>query len=242
MSEKKGGKQPLGRAAAVGLTREKIIEEAIRMIDENGLAAFSIRDLGRRLKVYPAAIYWHIGGSKADLFGEISGGLTNNIMSRDDISDDWQETLRRLFHRFRARLHEHPNAAPLLGAQMRSNGAPNAAWVEIILTALDQAGFCGQGRVDAFNALVGCLEGYTTMELGPAPDGSEDWAQSFDDRMAELDPATYPQLTGAYPEMRNRAFVTRWQNGSVAPLDSGYDLALELLLEGLAARAGRAQD
>ncbi|MCA0920898.1 TetR/AcrR family transcriptional regulator [Pseudooceanicola nanhaiensis] len=239
MSDKSTKKPALGRAAAIGLSKEQIIAEAILLIDEAGLGAFSIRELSRRLKVYPAAIYWHVGGSKADLFGEISGGLTANLMPPQEVSPDWRETLRALFRRFRARLHEHPNAAPLLGAQMKSNGAPNAPWVEIILQALQQAGFEGQERIDAFNALVGGLEGFITMELGPAPEGSEDWADSFDERMNQLDPQEYPLLTASYPEMRNRAFVTRWRNGSDSPLDGGFELLLDTLILGLEARRAR---
>ena len=61
-------KRPLGRAAAIGLTRERIVEEAIALIDDEGLTGFSVRALARRLQVYPTALYWHVGGAKADLF------------------------------------------------------------------------------------------------------------------------------------------------------------------------------
>ncbi|MEW9526842.1 TetR/AcrR family transcriptional regulator C-terminal domain-containing protein [Agrobacterium radiobacter] len=230
-------KRPLGRAAAIGLTRERIVEEAIALIDDEGLAGFSVRALARRLHVYPTALYWHVGGAKADLFAEISGSLIATLVKPDEVSDDWRETIRILFRRFRARVHEHPRAAPLLGPHIRSNGAPNAPWVEIILRALTKAGFDGQGLINAFNAVVGALEGYVTIELAAdsGTTGSE-WVKAFDKGLDDLDPKEFPLVTQQLPAMYNRSFVMRWQNGEAAPMDDGYDFLLETLILGLEAK------
>ncbi|MBP0615098.1 TetR/AcrR family transcriptional regulator [Jiella mangrovi] len=228
----------LGRAAAVGLTRERIVDAAIDLIDRKGLDALTMRELSRQLDVYPTAIYWHIGGSKADLFSDIAGALTAGMIDPEDTCADWRDTLRLLFRRFRERVHRHPNAAPLLGAQMRSNGAPNAPWVEIILAALSQAGYRDQAMVDAFNALVGGLVGFVTMELAPGPaEQTAEWEKSFEVRLDELDDERFPHTRRALPLMLNRAFVMRWKNGSECPLDTGFDALLESLLKGLELRA-----
>ncbi|WP_448955547.1 TetR/AcrR family transcriptional regulator [Labrys neptuniae] len=236
-------KRHVGRAAAIGLTRERIVEAAIALIDEEGLAGFSVRALARRLNVYPAALYWHVGGDKTDLLAEISGALIAGLMSPTDLPDDWRDTIRRLFRRFRASVHEHPHAAPLLGPHIRSNGAPNAPWVEIILKALTQAGFEGQALIDAFNAVVGALEGYITMELAAdgASEGSE-WVQAFDRGLDGLDAASFPLVKQYLPRMYNRAFVMRWKSGDVAPLDEGYDFLIETLILGLERQAERSRE
>lgn len=236
-SEPSSQKRLVGRAAAIGLTRERIVEEAIALIDDDGLQGFSIRALARRLNVYPSALYWHIGGAKADLFAEISGTLMAGLMTPADKPDDWKDTIRILFHRFRANVHAHPRAAPLLGPHIRSNGAPNAPWVEATLQALSVAGFSGEGLVNAFNAVVGALEGYITIEL--AADGGEqgsEWVTTFDRELEALDADHYPLVTALLPLMYNRAFVMRWKSGTEAPLDSGYDFLLETLLRGLEAQ------
>lgn len=233
-------KRRLGRAAAIGLTRERVVEAAISLIDEEGLAAFSVRALARRLNVFPAALYWHAGGKKTDLFAEISGALIAGLMSPDDFSDDWRETIRLLFRRFRSRVHEHPNAAPLLGPSIRSNGAPNAPWVEIVLTALTQAGFKDQGLIDAFNSVVGALEGFVTIELAGqgAVEGS-DWVRTFDADLEALDASQFPLLKRHLPKMYNRAFVTRWKSGDAAPLEESYKFLIETLILGLEAQISR---
>lgn len=236
-------KRLVGRAAAIGLTRERVVEAAIGLIDDEGLAGFSVRALARRLNVYPAALYWHVRGTRADLFADISGALFASLMTLEDLPEDWRETIRLLFQRFRARVHEHPNAAPLLGPHIRSNGAPNAPWVEVVLQALTQAGFEGQSLIDAFNAVVGALEGYITIELAAdGVDEDSDFVQWFDAGLEALEPARFPLVTRNLPHMYNRSFVMRWKSGDVAPLDRGYDFLIETLILGLETQVRRGRN
>lgn len=228
----------LGRAAEKGLSREAIVAAAIALIDEDGLAAFSIRALARRLGVYPTAIYWHIGGAKDDLYSEITATMTAGLMRPDEAAADWRDTLRILFRRYRAAAHEHPDIAALIGAQIKSNGPPHAGLVEIVVAALRQAGYDGDPLIDAFNALIGGLFGYVTMELAPPPQRDLDaWEASFADRLAALDADRFPETARILPRMRNRAFALRWKNGAAVPLDGGYEALLENLIAGIAARA-----
>lgn len=233
-------KKGIGRAAAIGLNKRQIVDAAIRLIDQNGLEEFSIRALARSLKVFPTALYWHIGGAKADLIADVSGRLLANLMRRDEIQPDWQDTLRLLFRRFRKRLHQHPNFAPAFGAQIRSNGAPNAPWVEIVLTALTTAGYSGKPLVDAFNALLGGVEGFITMELATMPPKGSDFVSDFQSGLRGLDAESYPLTVRHLPDMLNRSFVLRWKNGAHAPLDGGFEFLLEALLASIKAKAPQA--
>lgn len=169
--------------------------------------------------------------------------LRFGLMTAEEVPGDWRETIRLLFHRFRASVHAHPRAAPLLGPHIRSNGAPNAPWVEVTLQALSDAGFKGQALINALNAVVGALEGYITIEL--AADGATegtDWVKALDAGLDALDTARFPLVTRHLPQMYNRAFVMRWKSGSVAPLDDGYDFLVETLLLGLEAQANRSRN
>ncbi|MEJ2624142.1 MAG: TetR family transcriptional regulator [Pseudolabrys sp.] len=232
------GKAPVGRPAQIGLTRDRIVDAAIALIDEKGLAGFSMRELSRALGVYPATIYWHVGNAKEYLFAEIAAAITSNLMTVDEMHADWRETLRILFHRYRDAVGKHPNVAQLLGAELKSNGPPNAPMVEIVLRTLKQAGYSGQPLVDAFNAVIGGLAGYVTMEFGPAPpDGEGEWAQIMSERLDALDVEAFPAIAEYMPLMRNKSFVLRWQNGSSVPLTGGYDCLIESLIAGLEHRS-----
>jgi len=236
--ERKSGKKPRGRAAAVGLTKAGIVAAAVRQIDEKGLAAFSIRDLARTLGVSAGNIYWHVGGAKEDLFAEISASITVSVSENLAPGMDWQERLRSVFLSYRDLVRDHANVAPLLGAQLKSNGVANLAWVEVVLGALQEAGYEGEMMRDAFNALIGGLAGFVTMEFAPGPaDNLEDWEAIFAERLAAIDPAHYPLTHAVLPDISNRIFVLRWQNGATISYTSSFELLLDLLIDGLAARA-----
>ncbi|MCA0938774.1 TetR/AcrR family transcriptional regulator [Salipiger pacificus] len=233
-------KPPRGRAAAIGLTRAQIVEAAIAQIDARGLSAFSLRELARGLGVSPAVIYWHVGGSKEDLFAAIAATITGGLVAAQDPHAPWTERLSQVFHAYRAAVHRHPNISPLLGAQMKSNGNSSLDWIETVLRALADGGFQGTALRDAFNALIGGLCGFVTMELAPAPlseDGA--WESRVAERLAAVDPEAYPLTHAALPQLANRIFVLRWQNGAEVSYDESFSALLELLIDGLALRAAR---
>ncbi|MBD8893625.1 TetR/AcrR family transcriptional regulator [Roseibium litorale] len=232
------GKSPRGRAAVIGLTKAQVVAAAIKQIDEKGLPSFSLRELARSLNVSPAVIYWHVGGGKEDLFAEISASITSELSHELDPSQNWKERLRAVFLRYRQLVHIHPNVSPLLGAQMKSNGVANLDWVETVLSALVDAGYEGEALKDAFNALIGGLAGFVTMELATAPTETQDeWEDLFARRVAGIDPKLYPITHSVLPTVTNRIFVLRWQNGVRIPYDSSFELLLDLLIEGLDMRA-----
>jgi TetR/AcrR family transcriptional regulator, tetracycline repressor protein len=47
------------------LTRERILAEALRLVDEQGLPALTMRALGTRLGVDPMSPYNHVPGKRA---------------------------------------------------------------------------------------------------------------------------------------------------------------------------------
>lgn len=242
INDDKKGKSPRGRAAAIGLSKNQVVSAAVAQIDEKGLAAFSLRELARSLGVSPAVIYWHVGGAKEDLFAEISASITGSLSDSLDPDMPWDARLRQVFRNYRTLVHRHPAVAPLLGAQMKSNGVANLDWVETILKALHEGGYRGDALRPAFNVLVGGLAGFVTMELAPAPvakPGSEGdgWQELFAERVAQIDPELYPLTAAALPDITNRIFVLRWQNGAVVSYGESFELLLDLLIEGLKARA-----
>ncbi|WP_107978416.1 TetR/AcrR family transcriptional regulator C-terminal domain-containing protein [Allosediminivita pacifica] len=213
-----------------------------RLQHQSRLAAFSLRELARTLGVSPAVIYWHVGGTKEDLFAEISASITGSLSASLDDGMPWDSRLRQVFRNYRTLVHRHPAVAPLLGAQMKSNGVANLDWVETILTALEEGGYRGDALRPAFNVLVGGLAGFVTMELAPAPvtrPGSDSgkWQALFAERVGQIDPQRYPLTARALPDISNRIFVLRWQNGADIPYGDSFELLLDLLIEGLKARA-----
>ncbi|MGO4384255.1 TetR family transcriptional regulator [Specibacter sp. RAF43] len=61
-------------AAAMTLTREHVVDAAMTILREYGLADLSMRRLARDLGVQPGALYWHVK-NKQDLLTVLSGRI-----------------------------------------------------------------------------------------------------------------------------------------------------------------------
>ena len=215
-----------------GLTRERVVAEALARSDEDGLAAFSLRELARRLDVYPTAIYWHVPGRNALLAAVVAMAL-RDIRPRGD-PRDWQAWIAELLHGFRGAMRAHPNIAPLIGAQLVSNAAIDADLIEDILGALRHAGFGDERIVGAYNTVIAAMSGFATMEFAPLPqDEPVQWAQEQARRVRELGSSLRPNLSGLMDRLENRAFILRWQNGRSAPLDDSFAAYVDCVVQGM---------
>jgi AcrR family transcriptional regulator len=216
----------------VGLTREVIVAAALDEIDRSGLDAFSLRALARTLGVKPNTIAWHIG-SRDMLLADVVALLMRDVVPPPGASRTWQAWIRELFGRYRAAIRRHPNAAALVGAGIVSNVRADLALVEAILRTLAEAGFPESMIGDAYCAIHAAMIGFTTQEFARMPDEIEGWREEMRERLARVDPAAYPVLSRHLPRLANRAFILRWQNGTEAPLDSGFELFVSCVIAGL---------
>ncbi|MFZ4408180.1 MAG: TetR/AcrR family transcriptional regulator C-terminal domain-containing protein [Paracraurococcus sp.] len=217
------------------LTRERIVATALGVLDDTGAEGFSLREVARRLEVYPASLYWHMGGGRDVLLAAAAGAvLTDLVPPAAKGPEDWRDWLRALFHRYRAAVRRHPRAAPVLGSQLVSNAGVDLGLVEALLATLSLAGFRNQALADAYNATVAAMLGFTTLEFAAMP--AEDpaaWERLLRARVEGVDPAAYPMVATHLPVLLNRGFILRWRSGADAPLDSGFDAYVEAFLRGL---------
>jgi AcrR family transcriptional regulator len=99
------------------LSREFILEQALSILDQEGLEALTLRRLGEGMDFSYTAIYRHIPG-KAALLEGITETLWLKALNRlgsgshDDAT--WQSILEHVAVNLRDTLLEHPNAIPLL--------------------------------------------------------------------------------------------------------------------------------
>jgi AcrR family transcriptional regulator len=228
--------RPRKRAAAPpadkGLTEEKIIAAALRQIDAVGLSNFSLRDVARALKVYPTAVYWYVKG-RDELLGRVVAYATQEVLP-PAISADWKAWLREMFHRYRRAIQQHPNIAPLIGTQLRANGGIRVDLIGRLLDTLVTAGFSDEQLVDAYNVVIGALVGFVSQELAALPsENPAKWAELHRKRISTLDVMAHPTLARYLPMLANKAFIMRWSNGTEVPLDSSFDMFVEVIIAGL---------
>jgi AcrR family transcriptional regulator len=99
-----------------GLTRERILEAALRYIDERGVDALSMHKLGAELGVKGMSLYNHVA-NKDDVLDGVVVLLWAEVEATAELKDDWSDSLRSFAHALRAIMRRHPNAASLVGSQ-----------------------------------------------------------------------------------------------------------------------------
>ncbi|MEV8318040.1 TetR/AcrR family transcriptional regulator [Streptomyces sp. NPDC059900] len=115
-----------------GLDRERITEATVRLLDEEGLAKFSMRRLAADLNVTAMSVYWYVD-TKDDLLelalDAAAGEMT--LPGPEPVTPDrWRETMRELAQEYRAMLVRHAWVSPLIGNFL--NVGPN--WIKFALS------------------------------------------------------------------------------------------------------------
>ncbi|WP_375690035.1 TetR/AcrR family transcriptional regulator [Pseudooceanicola sp. LIPI14-2-Ac024] len=221
---------------APGLSKERIVETAIRIIDTEGLDSFSVRNVAKALEVYPTAIYWYTP-SRHLLVAEVISAVLCDLVP--DAGLGWQDWLRELFRRYRAIIATHPNVAPLIGVNLVSNASLDLDLIEGILSKLEGAGFEGPGLIAAYNAVIGGMVGFTTQEFAMMPPDADEVEKDLSTLPQHLSPEDHPVLARHAAAMLNNAFILRWQNGADRPMEAGFSLYVEALVTGLEAQLPR---
>jgi TetR/AcrR family transcriptional regulator, tetracycline repressor protein len=215
-----------------GLTEQKIVAAALAQIDDVGLSKFSLRDVARALHVYPTAVYWYVNG-RDELLGRVVAFATRDVVP-PAVGADWKACLREMFNRYRRAIQQHPNIAPLVGTQLRANGGIRADLIEGVLSLLVTAGFSEELLIDAYNVIIGALVGFVTQELAAMPsENPTKWAEIHRKRISTLDVMAHPTLARYLPKLANKAFIMRWSNGVEVPLDSSFDMFVDVIILGL---------
>ncbi len=93
------------------LSREEILRTGLRLVDQEGLEALTMRKLAQVLGVDPMTIYRHVENKEALL-----SGLAEALWAEVEVPDDpsWEAILRSLARSLRSLAHAHPHAYILL--------------------------------------------------------------------------------------------------------------------------------
>ena len=103
----------MGRPKKALISRRKTLEVALRIIDEEGLEALSIRRLGDELNVRGISLYYHFPSKEHILVGACELALSE-VRTPHSSNIDWHEWLIENARRYYQALLAHPNLIPIL--------------------------------------------------------------------------------------------------------------------------------
>lgn len=121
------------------LSRELIIDTALRVTLEQPTTPLTLTRLGAELSADPTALYRHFR-NRDELVRELGDHLFGEVAVMIDASGDWQEVLRDIAVTMRRVMLQRPALAADLG--VRFTGGPNErAGAAVIFDVLRRAGF-----------------------------------------------------------------------------------------------------
>ncbi|WP_439678079.1 TetR/AcrR family transcriptional regulator [Embleya sp. MST-111070] len=199
------------------LTRARIIQAAVALLDEEGMERLTMRRLAEKLQVGATTLYWHVA-TKDDvidlavdaIFGEAPVPTGHTASPRDDIAaliNDWRQAMLR-----------HPWAATVPSRQRPLIGPNFLTWMEFLQSALLRAGLA-ENRLNPatwalYNHVMGATATQSSLQLSPEETRiGQEYLESQRD--------CYPTVAA-----HNYIADTDW--------DHSFAVGLEFLLDGMA--------
>jgi len=164
-ARRSGSKEKSGDKPAEGLDREKIITTAVRLLDAEGIAKFSMRRLAGELGVTAMSVYWYVD-SKDDLLELAMDAVEGELAlpgAEEHDGSHWREQLRRLAYEYRKLLNAHPWVSGMMGSYL--NVGPHAMeFDDVSRRIMQQADLPAQRLTGALSALFQFVYGFATIE------------------------------------------------------------------------------
>ncbi len=163
-------KRPGKRKKPPSLTRERIRSEALKLIDAEGLEAFSTRKLGAALGCEAMAIYWYYPSKEALL-----DAVVDELMSRVAVTEgasDWVEALREVARSYRGLAKKHPHAFPLI-AMRRFATEGTYAFLERLFSSAKREGIDDRTTARFFRAVSAYCSGIALNEIASRSDDED---------------------------------------------------------------------
>jgi AcrR family transcriptional regulator len=199
------------------LTRQAVLEAALRLIDQEGLEGFSMRKLGAALGVEAMSLYNHIE-SKDALFDGVIETLLLQIPYPERSNATPHDELWAFAHAYRAVLHAHPRVLPLVATRQLQTPA-SLAILERLLATIHRANVNGVHALYAVNSLAVFIIGHALLNVGTVPVAGIPPQPANPPVWQQLPADQYPTLHAAMP------FFEQWNP------DQEFDFGLQALLQ-----------
>ena len=203
------------------LTRERVLDTALRLADQGGLEALSMRKLGQALGVEAMALYYHFANKERVLDGIVD--LVFGEIDVPAIGADWKAAMRERAISVRDALARHRWAIGLM--ESRTNPGPaNLRHHDAVIGCLRAAGFDMAMAAHAYSALDAYIYGFALTKMNLPFESTTDIAE-----MAETMLEPFP--LGEYPNLAD--FISEHAMKPGYDFGDEFEYGLDVILDGL---------
>jgi AcrR family transcriptional regulator len=203
------------------LNRERVLQAAIALADEQGIEALTMRELGLRLGVEAMSLYNHVANKD-----DILDGMVDLVVGQIDLpadAADWKHAMRARAISAQAVFARHPWVSPLIDSR-ESSGPARLRYLDWVVGTLRRAGFSLEAAAHAFSVLDSYIYGFGRQRLNVSAGSDltpEEIAEGF---LAAIPADEYPYL---------REMVVDHAMTAGYDEDADFAFGLELILDGL---------
>ena len=209
-----------GAPRRVPLSRERVLEAAIKLADQGGLESLSMRKLGQELGVEAMALYYHFANKD-----EVIDGMVDIVFSEIELPNNgagWKTAMRERAISMRDVLLRHRWAINLMEAR-RNAGPANLRHHDAVIGSLRAAGLEMDLAARAYSLLDSYIYGFALTKMNLPFDASEEVAKVAQDMLQRFPVDEYPNLVAIIAERMKPGY------------DYGdeFEYGLDVILDGL---------
>ena len=216
------------------LTRDRVVEAALRIMDQEGLDAVTMRRVAREVGVEAMSLYHHVR-DKEDLLDGICAQVMRDFRYPDE-DRPWIEVARDGAREWRRVLREHPNVIAVWAERQRPmTDLEGLMPMEFALRVIGRAGIDAREGVQVFNVLGGYIMGVVMMEVGAMFSGGTARGGQATHMHAKMGDEVF---TESVPAGRLPCIAAALPYFAECNPDEQFEFGLDLMLAGIQARVG----
>ncbi len=194
------------------LSRDRIVEAALALLDAEGFEAVTMPSLAKRLGVGTMSLYRHVA-DKDDLINAVAERVLTGVAVPDGDPADWEGRVVGYLRALRDAALAHPALSRILAERGLTVG-PVFRQLEAVHAVLRAAGFSDLGAVRTFYTFLTYVFGFVVWELPrvhhqPAAAYAAAWSEALD----RLDPSDYPNLHALRHQLNSTASSEQFEYG-----------------------------
>jgi AcrR family transcriptional regulator len=202
------------------LTRQRVLEAAVKLADRHGIEAVSMRRLGQELGIEAMSLYTHVK-SKDDLLAGMVDVVIGQIPGHQN-RGDWKSTLRRTVQSARSAMLRHP-WTPRVIEDLPDPGPAGLRYYDTVMGILREGGFSLEVTHHALHLFGSRLLGFSQdlFDDSPNPDPNANALLA-------------KQLGATHPFVAEMALAAT-HDGALGGCDDDLEfaIALDVILDGL---------